>query len=159
MNLSTVRKFAPKALLLAIAAPVMAAAVYLINGPTYGDWDLPGAATSGYAVGLLEDTMGNTVFKMKAKLVQTPSPSPAVQNGDMIGILSDGSGNAWPEYTVQGTWTGNSWSGTGTFGAYIYRQVSPLGPIGIVGKMAGKYSDSGWWTPIGAFKGEWKANL
>ena len=158
MSLKTLGKFSPKALLVLLAAPAVAA-VALINGPTWGDWDLPNGASNGWAKGVLQDTSGNTIFKMKAKLVEFPSPALSIRNGKLKGVLDDGSGLPWPRYTVSGSWSGNAFTGEGTFNAIISRQVSPMGPVALVGKMAGKYSDPGWWWPIGKYKGEWKANL
>lgn len=156
MQLKSLKRLAPAGLIALLAAPVMAVIVY---GNCYGDWDLPSGASTGYAVGLLDDTGGTTVFKMKAELTATPAPSPLVENGIMKGVLSDGSGSPWPQYTVYGKYSGSSLTHEGKFKAEIYRQISPLGPIAVIGKMAGKYSDPGTWSPIGAFKGEWKADL
>lgn len=155
--IKTLKKLTPAALLTVLAAPVMA--MVIIYGYCYGDWELPTSTSNGYAVGLLDDTGGTTIFKMKAELTATPAPL-GTENGNMAGVLDLASSTTpWPMYFVKGTYTGSSLTHEGTFKGYIYKQVSPFGPTTLIGKMAGKYSDPGSPNPIGAFKGEWKADV
>jgi len=148
----------PLAIVLLALGTAGAAVATSVSGPTYGDWNLPESGNSGFATGALDDSGGNTVFKLDAKLVETPSPSLSVRNGTIEGELDDGNPAVYPLYAVSGTWTSNK-AGNGTFEASISRQVSPLGPVALIGKMAGKFSDSPSILKVGKFKGEWKANL
>ncbi len=137
-----------------------AAAVSTVGGVTFGDWNLPSGGSNGFATGVLNDSGGNTVFKMKAELKETVSPSFAVRVGTIKGELDDGDPALFPLFTVSGNWTSNL-AGQGTFQASINKQVSPLGPVVQIGKMAGKFSDppSKIGDPVGKYKGEWKAQL
>lgn len=163
MKLKTIGRLIPKRLLaVAALSGVALAAATLVYGPTHGAWDLPNPGSNGFAYGVLEDSASpvpNTVFKLNATLVELPSPSISTRNGKIKGTLWDGGINPWPQYTMAGTWKGDTLTGNGTFKAEIFKQVSPYGAISLIGKMGGKYSDSGIWNPVGKFKGEWKANL
>ena len=148
--------------LAAVAAALLAAPALalLVSGLTYGNWDLPNGASSGFATGGLFDSSGNGVFKMDAKLVETPSPIFGWRQGTMSGDLDDGNPALFPAYSVSGKWQAKASSGEGNFEAAIYKQVSPLGPIVLVGKMAGVFADPpSFPNKVGRYKGEWKADI
>ncbi|MEM7309617.1 MAG: hypothetical protein AAF682_23280 [Planctomycetota bacterium] len=142
---------------LASAAPAPAAASS-VGGKTFGEWNLPTPGVNGFATGALLDFSGNTVFKMKAELVELPSPF-LQRIGTIEGELDDGNPFPYPRYTVSGKWQSNLF-GQGSFEATIAEQVSPLGPVAIIGKMAGKFSDPpSFPDQVGKYEGEWKAIL
>lgn len=148
--------------LAAVAAALLAAPALalLVSGFTYGNWDLPNGAGSGFATGGLYDSSGNGIFKMEAKLVESPSPILSWRQGKMIGHLDDGNAALFPAYSVSGKWHAKALSGDGHFEAAIYKQVSPLGPVVLVGKMAGVFADPpSFPNKIGRYKGEWKADI
>jgi hypothetical protein len=160
MNLSQVKKFVPKSLLVVLALPAVAvAAMVIVSGVMYGRWDLPSTAGAGYAKGTFVDSSGNTVFKMKAKLSLLPTGSVLVEAGEFNGMLFDGSGSAWPQYSVAGKWFGSTATHKGSFKGEVFFQPSQMGPIGPIGTVSGKYSDTGLFSTTGKFKGHWKADL
>lgn len=133
----------------------------VVGGKTFGKWDLPtNTSVAGFAEGALLDSGGATVFKMKAKLVETPSPALAIRLGTMNGVLDNGSGSFYPVYRVAGKWKAAALTGQGSFEATISVQRSPLGPVALIGKMAGKFKDPpSFPNQAGKYEGEWKADL
>lgn len=146
---------------LLVGALAATAAAKLVSGKTFGKWDLPAStAVAGFAEGALLDSGGATVFKMKAKLAETPSPALSIRQGTMQGVLDDGSGGTYPTYAVQGKWQASAFTGVGSFEATISFQRSPLGPVVLIGKMAGKFKDPpSFPNQVGKYEGEWKAEL
>ena len=145
-------------LALAWAPAARAVAASSVGGVTFGEWNLPSFG-SGFATGALLDQNNNTVFKMKAKLTETPSPALALRQGNLNGELDDGA-PGFPIFFVNGSWKALALTGEGSFEAIISKQVSPLGPIVQIGKMAGKFSDPpSFPDQVGKYKGEWKAQL
>lgn len=131
----------------------------VVSGKTFGDWDLPSGGSAGFATGALQDGFGSTVFKMKAKLAELPSPSLSTRIGTLDGELDDGV-PGFPVYYVSGDWKATALTGSGSFSAVISRQFSPLGPVQLIGKMAGVFSDPpSFPNLVGKYKGEWKADL
>ncbi len=144
---------------LLVSAFAVTAYAVVVSGPTKGDWDLPNGASNGSAAGALFDSVGNTVFKMKATLVEVPSPALSIRNGYLKGELDDGVAG-YPIYTVYGKWVAKALTGTGEFKAEIYKQVSPLGPIVGIGVMEGVFKDPpSFPNRIGAYEGKWKADI
>ena len=127
-----------------------------VGGKTEGDWDLPSLGNNGFASGKLLDQSGNTVFAMDAVLVEQFTPALSIRVGTIQGDLDDGV-PGFPVYTVFGEWVATALTGKGTFKANITKQVSPLGPIVIVGKMSGKFVDLPFPPNVGKYEGEWKA--
>ncbi len=144
-----------------VGALAWTASAVIVSGKTFGKWDLPANPSSAVlAEGALLDSSGATVFKMKAKLAETPSPSLSMRQGTMNGVLDNGSGSLFPIYGVSGKWKALALSGDGSFEAVITLQRSPLGPVAVIGKMAGKFSDPpSFPNQVGKYKGEWKADL
>lgn len=128
------------------------------GGKTYGKWNLPAGSTGGWATGALLNQKGVTVFKMKAKLAESPSTSIKERNGTISGELYNGSPYPWPKFFVNGKWKSSIY-GVGSFEATIAMQVSPLGPVALIGKMAGKFKDDPSPKVVGKYEGEWKAQL
>ena len=100
-------------LALAWAPAARAVAASSVGGVTFGEWNLPSFG-SGFATGALLDQNNNTVFKMKAKLTETPSPALALRQGNLNGELDDGA-PGFPIFFVNGSWKALALTGEGSF--------------------------------------------
>lgn len=156
MTLTTPRAAASAVALALLAVPALAFA--LVTGTCRGTWDLPGTASIGSANGVLVDASGQQAFQMDVQLQATPNPG-LFDAGTFFGSLDDGSGAAFPQYGVSGTYVGSTLAQSGLFRGVITRQVSPKGPIAIIGRIKGQYADPEVFPSNGTFTGQWTANL
>ena len=152
----TLSRFLPAAALAALAAPALAVAFSI--GLTSGSWNRPTATADGSAQGILTDAAGTTQFAFDATIVQQAVVF-GVEFGTIDGVLDDGSGQAWPLYTMSGSYTGDPVNDSGTFNAQLARQASPSGPSVLIGRIGGLFQDDASPATIGTFKGRWLANL
>ena len=157
MNLTAPRAAVAAALISVLAVPALAFA--LVTGTCRGDWNLPSFGPTGSASGVLVDANGQEAFQMNIKLQASPVINVLGDFGTFFGSLDDGSGAAFPQYGVSGTYGGSSLAQAGSFRGVITRQVSPSGPIAIIGRIGGKYSDPPVFPSNSKFTGQWKANL
>ena len=127
-------------------------------GPTFGVWVLPSGvgAMDGYMNGILVDQYNQDRFLMKANVEETPSTSRSIRNGYFWGELKMQTPfptpTPFPKYYVYGKWEAFALTGDGWFEGAIYRQLSPLGPVVQVGKLAGDF-----WPDF--YLGKWKVSL
>lgn len=150
-------------------ALVATAAAYAdtFGGPASGAWNLPrGPENDGFAAGQLVDAdTGRVAFFMRASLQEAPSSTLQRQRGTIRGRLYPNGPStrpaAFPIYAVAGTWTGNRFTGEGSFEGILSVQRSPLGPVVQIGKIGGRYLDPPRIAPssspnrIGRFRGRW----
>lgn len=149
----------------AFAAILCAGVAYavVVGGKAEGVWELPTAASDGFAAGTLFNGGGQAVFTMKAKLIPEPGPKLFLQgriDGELRKVSADEI-SLFPKYFVRGEYAGVFTGQSGDFKATISYQVSPKGPEILIGKMAGKYSDPlfGPNDVLGKFVAEWAADL
>jgi len=141
----------------ALIASLTAATVLVgVGGKTEGRWDLPTFWQPGSAAGVLYDQNGAAVFRMSAKVSESPSADRKTRVGTFSGSLDNG-GPVYPQYGVSGSWKAERATGAGGFDGVITKQISPLGPIAIVGKIVGDFKDSPYQP--GKYVGEWKADI
>lgn len=145
------------------------------EGTASGSWILPEKPFGGSVSGTLLDKKGQKAFLLKAKLTANTSPFASVLspvpglsgkiNGTITSIPKPSSQLATtpPQkqtFVVQGTYKGNALTGTGNFGAQIFK-LSPLAivPMQPVGKIGGAFSDPNGVLATslasGKFKAEW----
>jgi|GEM_PF-3938082 len=142
------------------SADASASALVVKAGPLFGSWDLPAdPSTPGSASGRLNEAPGVTTFTLDAELLETATPALAFRIETIAGDLDDGSGFAYPDYGLTGDWVATSLTGVGSFDAFVTRQVSPLGPVFLVGKAGGAFRDLPAAQGPGAFTGRWQADV
>jgi len=156
LHLRPLSKLLPAAALAALAAPVLALA--MASGLTTGNWNAPTAAGDGSAQGVLIDSGGTVQFSFDATLVREAVVF-GIDFGTIDGTLDNGSGQAWPLYTLSGDYTGDLLTDSGTYRAQLARQDSPSGPSVLIGRIGGQFQDSVSAATVGTFKGRWQANL
>jgi hypothetical protein len=117
------------------------------TGGSCGEWNLPSAATNGYAYGILHDNRLNCEMRFRATLTQT-----GVNSGAIDGALYDYSTPVNLVYDVKGGWDILDDCGNGTWKADI---LLP-GTNTIVGVISGKFCDKPITTDIGMYLADWE---
>ena len=100
-----------------------------------------------------------TQVPLDADLHEVATPALAFRIGTIDGDLDDGSGFAFPDYGITGDWVASSLFGAGTFNGLISRQLSPLGPVFLIGTTGGAFRDFPATQTAGAFLGRWQADV
>ncbi len=144
-----------------LAPPSAGPATPTIVGTSQGSWDLPTGASDGFATGVLALGQGFPFYLMTVTLPAADvTPSGALLTGTLEGgVLSFPlTPNGAFDLDVTGTWTVDPTTGEGTFQAFLTRQLSPGGPIVLLGTINGSFEDlelPGGPDALGTYKARW----
>jgi len=123
------------------------------GGPASGPWRLPILTLGmGAANGRLHDmTTDKTVYRLRAVLIDVPTPNLSNLQGTITGSLDDGS-EGDPEFLVAGTYSGTLPGGTGRF----QLRVSKPGGEATIGFIDGSFEDAPGDESAGTFAAQWR---